>query len=89
MPVVVNNVMYFPANDGSGSELWRTDGVDNTDAHTFKVVDINGGAGSSNVLNLFNLNGTLSTLDSHSHAVTTGYAFSKWCWRCSPSTTRI
>src|SRR3954465_2016262 len=24
LPVVINNVMYFPANDGAGSELWRT-----------------------------------------------------------------
>lgn len=37
--VVLNNTLYFPANDGvNGIELWRTDGTSNG---TFLVKDIN------------------------------------------------
>jgi ELWxxDGT repeat protein len=41
----MGGVMYFAAADAAGVELWRTDG---TGPGTFRVVDINPGAGSSN-----------------------------------------
>jgi len=42
---LINNVVYFTANDGSnGNELWTTDG---TDAGTVMVTDLTSGSGST------------------------------------------
>jgi ELWxxDGT repeat protein len=56
--------LYFLAGDGvRGLELWVTDGIDNTTAHTHIVKDIVGGSTSSFVGNTFphltDVNGTL------------------------------
>ncbi len=40
-----NGILYFPATDGAGRELWRSDG---TAAGTFRFADINPGVLSSN-----------------------------------------
>ena len=48
--------MYFSANNGTGQELWRSDGT--TDG-TFLVKDILPGSLSSGITNLTNVNGTL------------------------------
>jgi ELWxxDGT repeat protein len=46
--VISGNKLYFLANDGhTGQELWVTDGVDGTAAHTHIVKDIVGGANIS------------------------------------------
>jgi ELWxxDGT repeat protein len=51
----VNGTLYFSASDGSGFELWASDG---TVAGTLQVADINAG-GSSYPQHLVNVNGTL------------------------------
>jgi len=46
---VLGNYLYFSASDVAGghdNELWRTDGIDGTDAHTHMVKDINTNGGS-------------------------------------------
>jgi ELWxxDGT repeat protein len=56
---VVNNTLFFTANNGAtnnGEELWKTDG---TEAGTVMVKDIKPGSASSEPFNLFNLNGVL------------------------------
>ncbi|RCJ40764.1 hypothetical protein A6770_10175 [Nostoc minutum NIES-26] len=53
----VNNTLYFFANDGThGGELWQSDG---TAEGTVLVEDINPGAGSSDIFELTNIDGTL------------------------------
>ncbi|MFN6567748.1 ELWxxDGT repeat protein [Dendronalium sp. ChiSLP03b] len=55
--ISVNNTLYFLADDGThGGELWQSDG---TAEGTFLVEDINPGAGSSDIFELTNVNGTL------------------------------
>lgn len=56
-PVVIGNVAYFAADDGSGgTELWRTDG---TPTGTARVKDIRPGPVGSQPQFLTNVNGTL------------------------------
>src|SRR5207247_1215185 len=56
-PVVIGNVAYFAANDGTnGVELWKTDG---TPEGTELVKDIQPGPGSSNPRSLTSFNGKL------------------------------
>ena len=51
-----NGALYFSANDGSGNELWRTDG---TEAGTRRVKDIIPGAGAGSPTSLTVFNGAL------------------------------
>ena len=52
----VGTILFFTAQTALGTELWKSDG---TDAGTILVKDINSGAGSSNPINLTNVNGIL------------------------------
>src|SRR5262249_23258823 len=52
----VNGTLLFTADDGNGSELWRSDG---TAAGTVMVKDINPGSAGSYPSDLTNVNGTL------------------------------
>ena len=64
-PVILNNTMYFTANDGvSGYELWKTDG---TTAGTIMAVDVYSGVGSSLPSNLTVINGSIFFAGSDSH----------------------
>lgn len=54
--VNVNGVAYFKADDGTGVELWKSDG---TEQGTVKVKEIASGNASSFPANLVNANGTL------------------------------
>src|SRR5262249_10870484 len=61
---IVGSNLYFTADDTThGRELWVTDGIDGTDAHTHLVADINpiltGSARGSDPSSLVNVNGTL------------------------------
>ncbi len=57
---VFNGKLYFTASDGvNGSELWVTDGVDNTAAHTHIVKDLTPGPAGSTISNLTVVNDSL------------------------------
>jgi ELWxxDGT repeat protein len=57
MPVGVNGILYFRANDGThGEELWRSDG---TDAGTYMVRDIIAGPDGTNITHFTAANGRL------------------------------
>ncbi len=50
----VGNILYFVGTDGSGAELWKTDG-----ASTVRVKDIRAGSSGSSPSQLVDVNGTL------------------------------
>ncbi len=52
----VNNTLFFAATDGTGRELWKSNG---TAAGTVRVKDIYAGVGSSSPAELTSANGTL------------------------------
>jgi len=54
--VGADGTVFFTADDGSGQELWKSDG---TEAGTVRIKDINPGVGESFPLDLVNVNGTL------------------------------
>jgi hypothetical protein len=55
------NYLYFTADDGvHGTELWRTDGIDGTEAHTAMVKDIvSTGSASTSIYGLTAFNGSV------------------------------